>query len=70
MDILAFVASKGTDGVHLMGLQAYMTVLHGSRRDRVREMVHDLELAGILHLSPENMIKIVGQIPKEWMGNE
>ena len=71
MDIIAFVSSKGPDGVHLMGLQAYMTILHGNRRDRVVEMVNDLVKAGYLRVTEENMVKLTGQgLPPEWAGNE
>lgn len=52
-------------GVHITGVQAHMTLRWGMKRPTTREMVNDLERAGVLHMTQDGMVKLKA-LPSEW----
>lgn len=63
-DLVAFV-DQAERGVHITGVEAHMTLLHGMKRSTTREYVRDLSLAGVLVLTQESVVRI-GKLPYEW----
>jgi len=69
-DLANFLDKNGNQesihiGVHMTGVQAHMTLQWGMKRVTTREMVGDLERAGILHVTQEGMVKLI-RLPSEW----
>ncbi len=63
LTLVEYVNSQGGH-MHLVGVQAYMTLTHGLKRTTTLEYVRELCLAGVLSMNDAQVVAVKLPLPK------